>query len=434
MVDSIANEAWTQLFLKYEIPERVKESGFYRITAKQIKEYREPRLMAKWDSSDDLPEVLRRHKLNLLPISRSSYAISDYLLYQPFPKKPAGELTYVPTLPLESLDFDNITSESNAINAMVLTGILDDFLGVPPGETVETFNGRMGSGPLDFYVDCFGGGRAHVLTDSTQLEIDGGFENNDSVIIMEAKNVPHPDFHVRQLYFPYLLWSGKVSKPIRLVFSQYVDSIYHLYEYTFTHHNDYSSIKLLQRRDYTFQSSAITWDDMWEVWRRTAPVTDDDESDTETPFVQADTFTTVIALMERLADGSTMNSAEIAEYMEFDPRQSNYYAAAGEYLGVFERAYGEGVHLSDTGVDIMRKKVRERRLAILELMFRHEIFHHFFGVVYRTGQLPSREDIVEKMKLHHMCNEGSTMWRRASTVRGWLRWIAELPGDDPIAF
>lgn len=430
MADNKANVAWRELFQKYGIPETVKAQGQFPITADQIKEFREPRLMAKWDSSEDLPQILRSSGLNLLPRSRSAYLISDYQLYQQFPKTPADELEYVPTRPYESIDFDNITSESNAINAMLIAGILDDFLGVSQNETVETFNGRMGSGPLDFYVNRINGSKAHIITDSTQLEIDGGFENDDSVIIMEAKNVPHPDFHVRQLYFPYLLWSKKVKKEIRLVFSQYVDSIYHLYEYIFADPNDYSSIQLLRRKDYTFQSSAITWDDMREIWEQVSPETDDNEAEAECPFPQADTFTTVIALMERLADGSTMDSTEIADHMEFDPRQSNYYAAAGEYLGVFEREHGEGTRLSAMGANIMQKRVRERRLAILGLMFKHEIFHHFFGIMYGNGQLPSTKDIMEQMKLHNMCNEGSTMKRRSFTVKGWLRWIAELPGDD----
>lgn len=431
MAEQMANKAWTQLLQKYNIVEKVEKQGDFSISASEIKKFREPRLMAKWDSSEDLPQILKRNDLNILPISRSAYSIAKYKLYQSFPTDPAKELEYVATKPFESIDFDNITSESNAINAMMITGILDDFLEVRSGdETVETFNGRMGSGPLDFYVDRIKGEPAHVKTESIQIEIDGGFENDDAVVIMEAKNVPHPDFHVRQLYFPYLLWSKKVNKKIRLVFSQYVDSIYHLYEYHFTDRNNYSSIELLRCKDYTFQSTAITWDDMRELWERVEPEFDDNEEDSEVPFPQADTFTTVITLMERLADGSSMNTAEIAEYMEFDPRQSNYYASAGEYLGVLEHPYGEGVRLSAVGASIMRKKVRERRLAILGQMFKHEIFHYFFGVIYGNGELPSIASIMDQMKLHHMCAEGSTMRRRASTVRGWLRWMVGLADDD----
>ena len=226
-----------------------------------------------------------------------------------------------------------------------------------------------------------------------------------------------------------MLWSKKVKKGIRLVFSQYVDSIYHTYEYRFA---DPMITHLLSScaAKTTLSSRPLSLGRHAQGLEQVSPETDDNEADAECPFPQADTFATVITLMERLADGSTMDSADIADYMEFDPRQSNYYAAAGEYLGVFEREHGEGVRLSATGADIMRQRVRERRLAILGLMFKHEIFHHFFGIMYGNGQLPSAKDIKEHMKLHNMCNEGSTMVRRASTVRGWLRWMAELPDDD----
>lgn len=430
MADNKSDEAWRKLIEKYDIVEHVSQDGFFEIRAKQIKEFREPRLMAKWDSSEDLPKSLRSSNLNILPVSRSSYTISDYDLYKSFPSKPANDLVYVPTKPYESIDFDHLTSESNAINAMSATGILDMFLDVPMGTTVETFNGRMGTGAFSFNVNHLGGGSSTIRVNSAQLEIDGGFENDDSVIIMEAKNVPHSDFHVRQLYFPYRLWLNKVHKPIRLVFSQYVDSIYHLFEYEFADPDDYSSIRLVQQCDYTFQSSRITWNDLHEIWGNTSPTTDDNQEEVDTPFVQADTFTNVITLMQRLDQEKSMNAAEIAGYMEFDPRQANYYSAAGEYLGVFERTPSGGVSLSREGRQIMALHVRERRLAIVELIFKHEIFHYFFGLMYGNGELPSKADIIERMSLHNICNEGSTMNRRASSVLGWLRWIVSLVDEE----
>lgn len=50
-----ANEAWKRLLEKYPIAETVEQKGVYKIKADQIREFREPRLMAKWDSSDALP-------------------------------------------------------------------------------------------------------------------------------------------------------------------------------------------------------------------------------------------------------------------------------------------------------------------------------------------------------------------------------------------
>lgn len=55
-----ANEAWKAIIEKYHVLEEVEKNGCFPIKASQIKEFREPRLMAKWDSTDSLPEVLRK--------------------------------------------------------------------------------------------------------------------------------------------------------------------------------------------------------------------------------------------------------------------------------------------------------------------------------------------------------------------------------------
>lgn len=428
MADSKADKAWSQLLDKYHILQQVADHGIYEISAEQIKEFREPRLMAKWDSSEDLPDTLSKAHLNILPLSRSSYALSDFSLYEPFPHRTLVPLNYITPRPFETIDFNHLTSEANAINAMNVTGILDQFLGTEPGMTVETFNGRMGTGKFDFKVDHASGTSSTVHVENAQLEIDGGFENDDSIIIMEAKNVPHPDFHVRQLYFPYRLWHGKVSKPIRLVFSQYVDSIYHLFEYEFTEPENYSSIHLLRQADYTFQTEPISLQDIERVWSSTPVLTDDNSENTTIPFPQANTFTTVITLAQQLQRVENMNKDEIATFMEFDPRQANYYMAAGEYVGVIEKTptNSKRAQLTQEGKQIHTLDVRKRRLAYVRLLFQHKIFHHFYEQVMQEGELPSKEDISEYLMRNNICLSESTAERRASTVTSWLNWILSL--------
>ena len=214
-----ANDAWKALIDKYDIVEEIRKHGCYHIKASQIKEFKEPRLMAKWDSTDALPKILRDHKINILPDSRSSYVLSDFCLYQEIPAldEHVTQMTHVELPEYESIDVNNITSEANAINVLVLSGILDDFLNT--AGNAATFNGRMGTGTFDFVVDTVRTVKQKVCVNNAQCEIDAGFENDDSVVIMESKNVIHEDFHVRQLYYPYRLWNTKVNKPIRLVFS-----------------------------------------------------------------------------------------------------------------------------------------------------------------------------------------------------------------------
>ena len=239
-----ANDAWKAIIEKYHILEHIEKDGCFPIKASQIKEFREPRLMAKWDSTDALPEVLRKNKINILPDSRSSYVLGDFLLYQEIPPldEPVTRMEHVELPDYESIDINNISSEANAINVLIISGILNDFLGT--GENVSTFNGRMGTGCFTFEVDTHRGIKQKICVNNAQCEIDGGFENEASVVIMEAKNVVHEDFHIRQLYYPYRLWKDKVKKPIRLIFSVYSNRIYRLFEYRFKIPEDYSSIEL----------------------------------------------------------------------------------------------------------------------------------------------------------------------------------------------
>ena len=141
-----AEEAWNILLNKYNIVQEVEQNGIFYITSSQINDYKEARLMAKWDTSESLPPSLKSNKLNILPDSRSSYVIGDFILYEEIPEltERVEQMTQVQLGEYETIDVNNITSEANAINVLVLSGILDDFL--ETSDTAATFNGRMGTG------------------------------------------------------------------------------------------------------------------------------------------------------------------------------------------------------------------------------------------------------------------------------------------------
>lgn len=50
--------------------------------------------------------------------------------------------------------------------------------------------------------------------------------------------------------------------------------------------------------------------------------------DTSVPFIQANSMERIISLLENLY-GNPMTPGQIAELMDFDPRQSDYYYNAG---------------------------------------------------------------------------------------------------------
>lgn len=73
-----ANEAWQKLIDKYDIVNKVAKDGIFHIKASEIKEFKEPRLMAKWDCTGALPSVFKSNDLNILPDSRNSYVLGDF--------------------------------------------------------------------------------------------------------------------------------------------------------------------------------------------------------------------------------------------------------------------------------------------------------------------------------------------------------------------
>lgn len=423
------NEAWKKLIEKYNIIEKIKKNGIFKITANQIKKFKEPRLMAKWDSTDSLPEVLRNNKINILPDSRSSYVLGDFILYQSIPEleEHVTQMAHVDIPDFETIDIKNINSESKAINVLIVSGILDDFLNSPPN--VSTFNGRMGTGEFDFFVNTYKHNKCHINVKNAQCEIDGGFENDESVVIMEAKNVVHEDFHIRQLYYPYRLWETKVNKPIRLVFSIYSNKIYRLFEYRFRELNDYSSIELVNAKNYSLQDIKITLDDLIEVRNNTNITTDDNQNsftNNPIPFIQADSMDRIISMLENMYD-NPMTTLEISELMQFELRQSNYYYNAGRYLGLFIKSKNSRslVELTNLGKDIYRMDYKKRQLTIVSLILRHKIFADFFDYMIKNGEQPPKSSIKNKMREYNVCNEGQ-IERRATSVNSWLKWIFNL--------
>lgn len=81
---SLNDIAWEKLFEKYDILGHIERTGQFQISAKQIKEVREPRLMAKFDHTINLPRIFADKELSILPVTRGDYIISHFDAYHEF--------------------------------------------------------------------------------------------------------------------------------------------------------------------------------------------------------------------------------------------------------------------------------------------------------------------------------------------------------------
>lgn len=416
------DSAWNSLFAKHDIARRIEEDGCYVITADQIREFREPRLMAKFDHESNLPALFRKHGLSILPVSRGKYVISRFQCYMPLAAEP-GTITHR-KLPetIQSIDPGDITSEAVCINCALAAGIFADFLGEK--QLTPTVSGRMGSGKFSFMIG--GDGRdVEVRVDNAQIEIDAALEGSHRLFLVEAKRDLSSDFIIRQLFYPFKTWEHRTAKQVVPIYLVHSNGIFHLYEFRVADSRHYNSLRLVKSRRYAIEDTHIELGDVLEVARSTVSV-----PEPEIPFPQADRFERIVNLCELLRDGE-LSRDDVTKTYDFDSRQTNYYTDAGRYLGLLSRSADPGERkyaLTDEAREILSLPYRERQLSFCRCILRHGIFRDIFLRSMSAGCLPDKPEIVRHMRAAglYRINRDSTYLRRSSTIVGWIGWIADL--------
>ena len=319
--------AWKKLFDKYHILDEIKKNRQFIISADQIKEFREPRLMTKFDHRVNLPQIFVKNDLAILPITRGDYVISSFSAYKNFepPTKDAQRVSIPPYI--QSLMPKFLVSEAIALNCANACGILNDFL--EDEELVPTVSGRMSSGEFGFDINTTFG-KQHVMVSKSQIEIDAAYEGINYLSIFEAKKDLSDDFLVRQLYYPFRVWSNRVTKIVKPIFLMFSNGVFYLYQYQFDEPNNYNSMCLIKQKSYLI-ATQISLADI-ENLLRTIPTV----QEPEISFPQANIMSRIINLIELLND-KPMTKQDITSKYAFDKRQTNYYTDAGRYLEFIDK-------------------------------------------------------------------------------------------------
>ena len=415
--------AWEAIFEEYRILDRLAKNDRVSISSMEINEFREARLMTKFDHRSQLPELFVEHKWSILPTSRGTYEIGAFETFCDFNKEDIEIVTVgFPTF-LESIDYKDITSESIAINCAFVSKILHDF--TDEENLFPTVSGRMSSSLFDFAINSKQK-TFRINVENSQIEIDGGFEGDNSLNLIEAKNYISDDFLIRQLYYPYRLWSDKIVKRVRPIFLTYSNGIFDLREYEFTNPELYNSIRLLQHKKYALQERDINIENIQNILDN-VQVT----KEPELPFPQADSFERVINLCELLKQKGFISKEDITHNYDFDHRQTDYYSNAAKYLGLIEgRCENQqiGCTLTQDGIRIFNLPIVERQLEFVRLILSRAAFKNTLKLYFDKGDVPTKDEVIEIMKDARLYNIDSeqTYRRRASTVISWINWILEL--------
>ncbi|MDR1350566.1 MAG: hypothetical protein LBJ59_07310 [Zoogloeaceae bacterium] len=417
-------KAWEILFDRHDIAAQVSSNGSFRISANQINSIKEARLMAKFDQSSQLPNIFHKNNLSILPVTRGEYIIGPFLTHEKinYPSvKP--EPVEIPKK-WQTLDHTNLYSEASTLLFAYNSGIIKDALEC--SEVAFTVNGRMSSGNFDYEIDNRNdlNTREKITVQNAQIEIDAGYESQDKFYICEAKNIAVEEILIRQLYYPYRLWSRKISKPVVPVFLVFSNDVFHIFIYEFKDRQIYNSIKLLKYKAYTFADEEILFQEVVSLWEDISLV-----DKPQTTFPQADSFERILDLVSILAE-KNLTRDEVTFKYEFDPRQTNYYISACEYLGLIERcenADGEREYkLSTVAQKIMTEQYKQKHLMLMQKILENPVFHKTFDLTIKSGRIPDRQTICQIMGDCNLSINPTTIDRRASTVRSWIDWILRL--------
>ena len=422
---NLNDESWEQLFNKYNILHCIESDGYFEISATQIKEFREPRLMSKFDHKKNLPKLFSDNQLAILPVTRGNYVISHFDAYHKL------ESNNVPiqrvSLPshIQSLNFNNVPSELIALNSAFAAGIIDEFM--EDDAVVSTVSGRMSSDSFSFKIrDIENSSFRYIDVNNAQIEIDAAYEGISYLALFEAKMDISDDFLIRQLYYPFRLWHNRLTKPVKSIFFIYSNGIYTLYEYHFEDPENYNSLQCVKQRRYSIEDTMISVQDIQKVLENVKLTTEPHDI----PFPQADKFERVVNLCE-LANFHELSRKYITEHYDFDVRQTNYYADAGRYLGILEKIKEDSrtfYKITTKGKHILELNFKQRQLEYCNCILSHRAFNESLKLYFKYGTMPSSEQVVNIMGQSGLYNVESknTFTRRSSTIKSWLNWIISL--------
>lgn len=412
-----SNDAcWEVLFERYNILKQIEKHWIFEITADQIKEEREPRLMTKYDHYDLLPDIFKNNHLSILPNRNGSYLIWKFNTHQEIVYDNVAIHQIKDRPDLESLDAKNLFSEAISLNYALATWMLKDVI----WEVCEqTISWRMKSSNFKFKIwNPVSWWWHEIKVDNVQIEIDWWYESKHKLLIIEAKKWKCDDFIIRQLYFPYRLWREKVSKEVVPVFMTESNWVFSFFVFKFEDDNDYNSIKLVKQLNYSIDFEPITKKDV-ESLEEVKYV-----KEPEVPFPQADDFEKCINVLELLVYWEKTKE-EISDTFWYVKRQWDYYTNADKYLWLVEESSKWSVKLTGLWKEIIALPRKYRNLRLIKLILSHKVFKEVY-LRYKKEWKISTDDTVAIMKKCKLYNVDSdvTYRRRASTIKCWCWWIS----------
>ena len=349
-----------------EIPSKVETLGHFDISSTEIKKYREPRLMCKMDFREKVPKPFRDHGMSILAIQNGLYRIAKT---SPFFDINTNLIGAIPTVDFElphfikTLDHENITGESQALDAAFASGMLDALLGE---ESYLTVRGRRYCTEMTVSIPDVANGESHKYpVASVQIEVDGGYEGANVLALIEAKMGTANNMNMRQLVYPHVHFETTTKKMVRTFVMFYeAGSIFTFIPMTYA-----NGIPNLEYQETTrFKLIGNNQPPAKIETQTTLPPINYDA-----PSPQADDFSKILFSISKLAEIQPATPEELFQSYPIVPRQYAYYSAAIRWLGVAEKV-GNRHSLTDFGEALLSMPEKQRIKILRQQMLQDSVF------------------------------------------------------------
>jgi hypothetical protein len=410
------NLAWREAIATLGLDEQVEAHGVATISASELRRFGEPRLMAKMDSPEDVPQELARRGWVTLSKSNTEYLVGPLSIFLPLEQGTLEEVSFVWDNESSMLDPFDVTSESQAALIAWRSGVLDDFLGT---ELNFSGFGRQRADHFELSVDL----RGSVLSleiEGAQFEVDAAYEGSNAIAILEMKAIPVSSANLRQLYFPFRYWSDHSDKIVYPIFGIWLGRTLELHLLEFEFFDYLNSARVVKSRRYTFDELNESIGSLELL----ATVSSQSFQVNSHPFPQADKVDTLLSILEDLPGGTTVE--EQASKLTFDVRQAGYYLNALAFLGLAKKSgdfwFLDQVHQESR---LKRLKPTNAQLLVGRMLRVPEVADAFIeGNRYGRGRY-SLEFAHRRLSASSWASGLSeeTIKRRSRTIVNWCRWI-----------
>ena len=397
------DKAWQIIFNNLPIVDRVRERGHFDITASQINAIgkREARLMCKFDFEQKVAKPFKDNGLSILAISNGIYRIARTRPFLDVDLALIGEtMIQRLTLPqyLETLEYDNITNESQALDAAQASGMLDALLGEAPHLTVR---GRRYSSSYNIEISNADGDIIAYPVSSVQFEVDGGYEGETKLALIEAKMGAADNMNLRQLIYPHVHFTSTITKNVATYILFYEKG--GIFTFIPLGYNDgvatldYHSVR-------RFQLTA-------NAERPETVVIPESVINYDAPSPQANDFDKVLFGIAKLSELQPTSKEELFAEFAIHPRQYDYYFNAMRWLGLADRSGVGTCHLTETGQALLGVSEARRVELLREIMLTDTVFQK----LVRNANYMANHDEMKRWKTND-----TTFRRRRSTALAWL--------------